>query len=71
MLPKNIRTALSISVVVPALAVLLGAGSAAAADQSPAAHHVRGVHTDIQEELTDIQEELRRASMTMLPGSAQ
>ena len=41
---KNIRTAVSMSVVVPALAVFLGAGSAAAADQRPAAHHVGSTH---------------------------
>ncbi len=44
MSPKNIRTAVSMSVVVTALAIVLGAGSAAAADQSRAAHHVRSAH---------------------------
>ena len=44
MSPKSIRTALSMSIVVPALAVFLGAGSAAAADQNAAAHHVRSAH---------------------------
>jgi len=41
---KSIRTALSISVVVLALAIFLGAGLVAAAGQSPAAHHLRGAH---------------------------
>jgi len=40
MSPKNIRTALSMSVVVPAFAVFLGAGSATAQDQNPAAPQV-------------------------------
>jgi hypothetical protein len=44
MLPENIHTALSMSLVVPVLAVFLGAGSVAAADQSPAAHHFRSTH---------------------------
>jgi hypothetical protein len=38
MSPKSIRTTLSMSVVVGALGVFLGAGSATAADRNPAAH---------------------------------
>jgi hypothetical protein len=38
---KSIRTALCMSIVAPALAVFVGAGSAAAEDQSPAARHYR------------------------------
>ena len=44
MSPKNIRTALSMSVVVPAFAVFLGAGSATAQDQNPAAQQVPGTY---------------------------
>jgi hypothetical protein len=40
---KSVGTALSMSITVPALAAFLGAGSAAAADQSLASHHIRHV----------------------------
>ena len=41
---KAIRTALSVSVVITALAVFPGSGLAAAAGQRPSAHHVRSAH---------------------------
>jgi hypothetical protein len=42
--PQSIRTGLRISFMVSAIAVLLGAGSAAASDQSATGHFVRSTH---------------------------
>ena len=40
----RIAAALSMSVAVPAVAIFLGVGSAAAAEQNPAAYHARNTH---------------------------